>query len=175
MMEFQSPLVVKMHKNGARESVRESRLAWDPLDTSYIPIEEREVDEENELKPQTGNVVHRPELDQDISRPKGKWPSFLSLPSFAFVLAAATCFALTGVLSTVDTSGMNVHSDSSDDYSKTAAIDCSRLQTTGVANLWTHSQLGNPGSFDYYNDTHGNVSHFEETFMLDIKTPPSMT
>jgi hypothetical protein len=25
------------------------------------------------------------------------------------------------------------------------------------------------------NDTHGNVSHFEEAFMLDIKTPPSMT
>jgi hypothetical protein len=25
------------------------------------------------------------------------------------------------------------------------------------------------------NDTHGNVSHFEETFMFDIKTPPSMT
>jgi hypothetical protein len=174
-MEFQSPLVVNMHKNGARESVRESRLTWDPLDTSYIPIDEREVDEENELKPQTGNVVHRPKLDQDISRPKGKWSLLLSLPSFTFVFAAATCFALTGVLSTVDTSGVNVHSDSSFDYSKTAAIDCSRLQTTGVANLWTHSQLDNPGAFDYYNYHLGNVSHFEETFMLDIKTPPSMT
>jgi hypothetical protein len=90
-MEFQSPLVVNMHKNGVRESVRESRLAWDPLDTSYVPMDELEVDEENELKPQSGNVVHRPEFHQNISRPKGKWSLLLSLPSFAFVFAAATC------------------------------------------------------------------------------------
>jgi hypothetical protein len=156
-------------------SLRESRLTWEPLDTSYIPINERELDEENELKPQAGNVVHRLELDQDILRPKGKWSLLLSLPSFTFMLATATCFALTGVLSTVDTSGVNVHSALLFDYSKTVAIDCSRLQTTGVANLWTHAQLNNDGGyFDYYN-YHGNVSHFEETFMLDIKTPPSMT
>jgi hypothetical protein len=167
MNKPQSPLVDEMRKSGARASVRELRSEMDLLDTRLI-INEHQNFDENDLKTPTNDLTRRQRLASKIPKPRVRW-------SLLYAVAAGTCFALAFIISRIDTSGANYDplTESKNNYNQTASVDCLRLQTTGVALQWTEQLLFN-GLQDEKGQI-GNVSHFEESFLIDIKTPPSMT
>jgi hypothetical protein len=132
--------------------------ALDPFDNSYIPLEQGELDE--------SYAAIKAKLQSEKIRAAKSSPyhyPLCSIPSVGFLAAAAACLVLAAQVARIDTSIGSI----------TTARDCNRIQASGFAPFWTHSGLLFNLNFTDIYDAKG--SYLEETFILDIKTPPALS
>jgi hypothetical protein len=132
--------------------------ASDPFDSSPAALEQGDLDESYAAIKAELN----PENIREGKRSPYHYPLW-SIASAGFLIAVVGCFVLAAQVAKIDTSIASM----------TTARDCNQIQASGLAPFFTHAQLlFNLNWTDYY-DAKG--SYFEETFILDIKTPPALS